>query len=173
MIKTTILIALALGLAACTSSPQNGGASSVAAPRASFDQYTTFAFGFADAPEPGYEVTPRSLEVQRRLRGLVKERLEHAGYVESAHAGDFVVKLATGMVAASPGSDLTQRSGPSPARGYLGVHLYDAQTGSMIWQSSAVADIDPDQIDDALLQRGVEHMLRRLPTAKKQLAARN
>jgi hypothetical protein len=175
MSNKVIVVALAAAIAACSASPQNGNASSIAAPRAAFDQYATFSFGFADPPQSGYEVTPRSLEVQRRLHGLVKGRLERAGYVETPQSRDLVVKLATGMIAATNPESNPElyRSAPSPARGYIGVHMYDASTGSMIWQGAAFADIDPEHIDDALLQRGVDNMLSRLPAARKQLAASN
>ena len=98
MVTKTIVVALAVTMAACAARTQNGAASSVAASPVAFEQYSTFSFGFADPPEPGYRVTARSLEVQRRLRGIVKSRLERAGYVESPRASELVVKLATGMV---------------------------------------------------------------------------
>ncbi|MEI9938583.1 MAG: DUF4136 domain-containing protein [Pseudomonadota bacterium] len=173
MISKTIVVAIAVAMSACAARTQNGTASSVAASSAAFDQYATFSFGFSDPPEPGYQVTTRSLEVQRRLRGIVKSRLERAGYVESPQSSDFVVKLATGMVAPTKPNRDVERSEPTPALGYIGVHLYDAQTASMILQGSAVAEIDPAHIDDALLERGVEHMLSGLPTARKKLAASN
>jgi hypothetical protein len=44
--------------------------------------YHTFSFGLSDQPKPGYQVTPRSLEVQRRLRPAVLEALQQHGYVE-------------------------------------------------------------------------------------------
>jgi hypothetical protein len=66
-----------------------------------------------------------------------------------------------------------ERSEPTPALGYIGVHVYDAQTALMIWQGSAFAEIDAAQIDDALLERGVDHMLSGLPSARRKLAAIN
>lgn len=173
MITKTMVVALAVAMAACAARTQNETASSVAASRAAFDRYATFSFGFADPPEPGYQVTARSLEVQRRLREIVKGRLERAGYVESPQASDIVVKLATGMVAPTKPNPDVQRSEPTPARGYIGVHMYDAQTALMIWQSSAVAEIDVAHIDDALLERGVDQLLSGLPSARKKLAASN
>ena len=173
MITKTVVVALSLAMAACVASPQNGTVSSVAASRAAFDHYATFSFGFADPPDPGYQVTARSLEVQRRLRGIVKGRLERAGYVESPQASDLVVKLATGMVPPTKANPDVQWSEPTPALGYIGVHVYDAQTALMIWQGSAVAEIDVAHINDALLERGVDRMLSGLPSARKKLATSN
>ena len=113
-------------------------------------------------PKSGFEVTPRSLEVQRRLRPLVLAALEERGYSEDDSKADFIVKLATGTgTVQAPGAE---RALPSTvARGFIGIDIYDAQAGSQVWQGSAFAEIDPEKIDDSLLKMGVSHMLASFP----------
>jgi hypothetical protein len=125
--------------------------------------YDTFSFGLSDQPKPGYEVTSRSLEVQRRLRPVVQAALVARGYVESDTESDFVIKLATGTGPVPVAN--VQRSAPSPlARGYIGIGIYDRRSGTEVWHGSAFAEIDPIQIDDGLLRMGVEHMFSGLPS---------
>jgi hypothetical protein len=169
--KTWMALALLGSLVACaaaTPAPNHAVVSKVAAPDISFASYRTFSFGLAEPPRPGYEVTPRSLEVQSRLRALVKAALEERGLTETTDNGDVVVKLATGngsgyqLRAASQGSTPIapeREPGPVPAVGFIGIDLYDRATGNQIWKGSAFAEIDPMKIDDALLRRGVDHML--------------
>jgi hypothetical protein len=45
------------------------------------------------------------------------------------------------------------------AFGFIGIDIYAGASGTQIWQGSAFAEIDPMAIDDALLRRGVDHML--------------
>jgi hypothetical protein len=142
--------------------PTNGVATGIAAPHASFASYHTFSFGLSDQPKSGYEVTPRSLEVQRRLRPLVQEALQGRGYMEDTAKGDFVVKLATGTgLAPSPGAEHAAATGL--AQGFIGIDIYDGSTGGEVWQGSAFAEIDPEKVDDSLLKMGVVHMLANFP----------
>ena len=166
------IAALVVVLCSCTkeAQPPRGAAWSVAAPNASFASYHTFAFGLAENPPQSYQTTPRSLEVQRRLHSIVLTTLQKRGYVEDKSKSDFIVKLVTGTGeganASAEHADL-QIEGyrpPMPAKGFIGIHIYDAPSGSMIWQGSAFAEVDPEKIDDGLLQRGVDHMLANLPT---------
>jgi Domain of unknown function (DUF4136) len=163
-----ISLALVGVLSACTSTtPQTKtAATSVVAPHAALATYHTFSFGLSDAPKVGYEVTPRSLEVQRRLRPVVSTALQQRGYTANDAQGDLVVKLATGtgpetMQSAEKGAERAIPTGL--ARGYIGINIYDAATGVEVWQGSAFAEIDPSKIDDALLRMGVEHMLQDFP----------
>jgi len=157
--KTSMTLALLSSLVACstaTPAAKQPVVSSVAAPDVSFASYHTFGFGLAREPRPGYEVTPRSLEVQRRLQALVKTALEDRGLTETTDKPDLIVKLATGS--GSSANPAPER-GPSPAVGFIGIDVFASASGSQIWQGSAFAEIDPMKIDDALLQRGVDHML--------------
>jgi len=158
---------LALGLAtsavACsTAQPApRSGASSVAAPNADFSHYRTFSFGLAEQPKEGYQVTARSLEVQRRLRAVVSKAMLARGYREDAGKTDFVIRLAAGN--GEGPNPAVERATVPPAEGFIAIDIYDTATGSMVWGGSAFAEIDPAKIDDALLQRGVDHMLASFP----------
>ncbi len=162
-------IVLIVALSACsTTTPQTRTvATVVAAPHAALPHYHSFSFGLSDAPKVGYEVTPRSLEVQRRLRSIVLTALEQRGYVANDAQGDLVVKLATGT-----GPEIFQhvdkgaeRAIPSGlASAYIGINIYDGSSGAEVWQGSAFAEIDPSKIDDTLLQTGVAHMLQDFPS---------
>jgi hypothetical protein len=143
--------------------PSKGVATSITTPQASLAGYNTFSFGLADQPQPGYDVTARALEVQRRLRPMVLQALRERGYVEDESKADFVVKLAagTGAVPKSVG-ERTVTTGS--ARGFIGIRIYDKQTGSEVWAGTAFAEIEPEQIDDKVLEMGVAHMLASFPT---------
>ncbi len=143
--------------------PNKTFSASIAAPHASFTSYRTFSFGLSDQPKSGYEVTPRSLEVQRRLRPLVEAALQERGYMEDTAKGDFVVKLATGTgEVPSPAADRASATGL--AQGFIGIDIYDGSTGGEVWQGSAFAEIDPEKVDDSLLKMGVSHILANFPT---------
>jgi hypothetical protein len=165
---TVVLLGPLLACGATTPAPNHAVVSKVAAPDVSFANYHTFSFGLAEPPQPGYEVTPRSLEVQSRLQVLVKAALEDRGLTETTGNADVVVKLATGsgsgyqLRTSSQGSVLLpaeRAPGPPPAVGFIGIDLYARATGNQIWKGAAFAEIDPMKIDDALLRRGVDHML--------------
>jgi hypothetical protein len=178
--KKTMTLALLGSLVACagaTPAPNNAVASSVAAPNVSFAAYHTFTFGLADPPRQGYEVTERSLEVQRRLRIIVKTALEVRGLREAAEKPDLVVRLATGSGWGSPRPSrdsalVPSERGPAPAVGFIGIDIYEGASGGQVWQGSAFAEIDPMKIDDALLQQGVDHMLQSFGSPRVESMAR-
>jgi hypothetical protein len=163
-----IAIALMGALTCCSAvaPPTKTAATVVASPHASLASYHTFSFGLSDPPKEGYEVTPRSLEVQRRLRSVVLTALVLRGYTADDVGGDFVVKLAagTGPDQYQGGQLDGERAIPTGlARGFIGIDIYDRSTGTEVWQGSAFAEIDPAKIDDSLLQMGVNHMLKDFP----------
>jgi Domain of unknown function (DUF4136) len=164
-----MLATLAL-TAACNATPLPRAVSETAAvsPNVSFARYHTFSFGLSDPPQTGYAVTSRSLDVQRRLGTMVQTALEARGYVQEPGKGDFIVKLASGTW--EPPSNSVERPAElPPARGFIGIDVYDATTGIEVWQGSAFAEIDPQKIDDTLLQRGVMHMLAQLPARAQNM----
>ena len=162
-----ILLGLAGALACCSTTAQEPKttATAVAAPHASLASYRSFSFGPSDPPKVGYEVTPRSLEVQRRLRTVVLSALQQRGYQAHDAQGDLVVKLATGTgPEVLQGERGVERALPTGlARGYIGINIYEGSTGTEVWQGSAFAEIDPAKIDDSLLEMGVAHMLQDFP----------
>src|SRR5882672_5847025 len=76
MKSTAIAVVAALCSCAPPPPPARSVASSVASPNASFASYHSFSFGPANNPPPSYQVTPRSLEVQRRLHAVVLSTLQ-------------------------------------------------------------------------------------------------
>ena len=162
-----ILIALAGALAGCSTTTQEPKttATTVAAPHASLANYHTFSFGPSDPPKVGYEVTPRSLEVQRRLRLVVLGALQRRGYQANDAQGDLHrearhwhgARRTTGRERCRKGD----RHGPR-ARLHRN-RTYEGSTGSEVWQGAAFAEIDPAKIDDSLLEMGVAHMLQDFP----------
>jgi len=159
-------LALSCALAACNATnpkPPRATASSIGAPRADFSKYQTFSFGPANPPMTGYETTTRALEVQRRLTPLVEAQLQKRGYSENADHADLVIKLTTGTGVEL--GDKTQHGNPAEATatGFIGIDAYDGETGTAVWHGFAYAEIDPEQISDGLLARGVQHMLSDFP----------
>ncbi|MET0791638.1 MAG: DUF4136 domain-containing protein [Polyangiaceae bacterium] len=146
----------------------------IAAPHASFASYHTFSFGLSDPPKAGYEVTARSLEVQRRLRLVVLAALQQRGYALEDAGGDFIVKLAAGtgpaVYIATQGHD-ERATDSGLAQGFVGISVYDRATGNEVWQASAFAEISPAKIDDSLLQMGVNHMLKDFPARQTEQVA--
>ena len=165
-----IALALVGALTSCAAAvtpPTKSSATAIAAPHASFAGYQTFSFGLSDPPKAGYDATPRSLEVQRRLRTVVLAALQQRGYVaDDAGAGDLVVKIAagTGRDIYKGGQTMGERAiATGLAQGFIGIDIYDRSTGSEVWQGSAFAEIDPANINDSLLEMGVDHMLKDFP----------
>ena len=126
-------------------------------------------------------MTARSLEVQRRLAVLVKSALESRGLTEAAERPDLLVKLVTGsgsgyqLRTSHEDSALTvaeRAPGPIPAVGFIGINIYTGGSGNQIWQGSAFAEVDPMTIDDALLRRGVDHMLHGFGTPQAENMAK-
>jgi hypothetical protein len=168
--KWTIFIMLCVATAcgAGPAKPPRAVATAVGSPRADFGKYHTFSFATANPPASGYEITSRSLEVQRRLAPIVQASLEKRGYAEDPVAPDLVIKISTGSGALT--GEKMQRGNPQEATptGFIGIDAYDRETGASIWHGSAFAEIDPERIDDGLLARGVEHMLSDFPTRQRQ-----
>jgi hypothetical protein len=74
-----ILLALLATTTACSathSTPARTSASGISSPRADFTKYQTFTFGPANPPAANYQITARSLEVQRRLALVVQASLQ-------------------------------------------------------------------------------------------------
>ena len=160
-----ITAALLCSMTSCSTAvvPTKTTATSIKSPHVSLASYQTFSFGLPDQPKAGYDVTSRSLEVQRRLRPVVLEALQGRGYKEDETKSDLIVKLAAGTGAA-PNPELERSRKTGLARGFIGISVYEAATGTEVWQGSAFAEIDPEKIDDSLLKMGVSHMLADFPS---------
>ncbi len=156
------LIGALTGCSTTTSQPKTA-VTTVASPHASLASYHTFSFGLSEPPKAGYNLTARSLEVQRRLRLVVLKALQQRGYTLSETPGDLVVKLAAGTGPEVLAGQEERATPTGLARGFIGISIYDGSTGTQVWQGSAFAEIDPAKIDDSLLEMGVSHMLQDFP----------
>lgn len=166
---TLALLGAAIGCGATSPEPRAASASGTGAPQEKFADYRTFSFAPANPPAGGYEVTPRSLEVQQRLAPLVKASLEKRGYAQAASGADLLIKISAGT-GELPG-DKTQRGNPDEPTpsGFIGIDAYDGRSGATVWHGSGQAELKPEQpIDDALLKSGVERILMDFP-ARSQL----
>ncbi|HEY3256404.1 MAG TPA: DUF4136 domain-containing protein, partial [Polyangiaceae bacterium] len=163
--KKWLVMALGYAAVACggTTPQPNGTTEHVAATEASFARYQTFAFGEANPPRAGFEVSQHSLDVQRELASLVEAGFTERGYKKTVGGSDFIIKLASGTASALPPSDYAEGL---PPRGFIGIDVYDAASGREVWQSTAFAEIDLHKIDQGLLRRGVDHMLASVPTRR-------
>ena len=131
--------------------------------------YDTFSFGWTASPPTGYEVSPRALDVDRRLRDVVGSALRQKGYVEDDNNPSFVVRFGAGIK--SVVSHPTEEADPlgvvqDDVLTYEGIQIvvYDAGLKSAVWQGSASQLVDPTrEIDVRLLQREVEDALATFP----------
>jgi len=165
--KTISLTLVAALTAACSSTPAQpprASVTTVGAQTASLDQAQTFGFGPANPPAAGFDVTPRALEVQRRLSALVESALEKRGLSHAADNPDLVVKVSAGSGAEDQKLAGRGNETETTPRGFISIDVYDAETGAGLWHGTGQADINPSTIDDALLASAVEGILARFPT---------
>jgi hypothetical protein len=141
-------------------------------PTASFAQYRAFSFGPAEGPPRGYQVSSRAAELQSRLRPLIAAALTQRGYAASPK-GDFFVMFGSGKrtvaiheESAVGGEWLPDDENADFVEGSLVIDVFDGATGGRVWHGAGQAKIDPDHIDDALLQRTVAELVAAFPMAK-------
>jgi Domain of unknown function (DUF4136) len=168
------LLCASMGCNATSSEPRQASASGIGSPQADFAAYRTFAFAPANPPADGYEITPRALDVQRRLAALVRTSLEKRGYAEASQDADLLVKVSAG--AGEAAGDKTQRGNPEDPTpsGFIGIDAYDGRTGATVWHGSGQTELKHEQpVEDALLARGVERILADFPVRQKLASAGN
>jgi hypothetical protein len=167
--KWTILALLSLA-AACNATnqpPPRASASGFGSPQADLTKYQTFTFEAANPPLAGFKTTQRSLEVERRLAMLVQASLEKRGYAASPDNADLLIKISAGS-GTLPGDKVQRGNPPDKPGGFIGIDAYDRATGVVVWHGVGVAEIDPERIDDQLLQQGVERIFADLPRRQQQ-----
>ena len=167
--KATLLF-FVLALTACQRSASAPGpvVQTVGAASAPFAQYRTFAFGLAERPPAPYAVSERSFEVERRAQALIVAELTKRGYALSGQGrGDFLVRFSVGYAKETiPQPGATEGSG-NPTQyanvGELVIDAFDASSSAQVWHGAAEAQIDPQKINDRLLQTAVQQMLAKFP----------
>jgi hypothetical protein len=170
----TLVIVLVGAMAACEAS--NSGSSrtpavsaqTVSAQNVDFGRYRTFAFRLAEQPPAPFELSARSFEVERRTRKLVAAELARKGYVEAEGKVDFLVRLSSGSAKQSAGAAVADPGGNVSApktitAGEIVVDAFDGSTSQQVWQGTAQAEIDPERINDSLLEAAVQRVLATFP----------
>ena len=169
--KAILLLAFLAATNAC------GAASSDARVRttessagAAFAKYHTFGFRPGEQPVAPFEVSARAFEVERRMRPLIVSELLRKGYAEQAGQDkpDFVVVFGLGYAKeAVPPVDQPGGAGPAAAtpieRGRLAIDAFDTATDTQVWHGIAEAEINPEKIDDQLVQTAVRQILAPFP----------
>jgi hypothetical protein len=137
----------------------------VGATSAPVERYRTFAFGPAEQPHAPYRLSARSFEVERRAQALVVTELTKKGYALSDGNADFLLQISAGNTEQEVGSG-GEMMGGSTERvhiGELAVDAFDGSSHTQIWHGTADARINPQKIDDGVLQSAVEQLLARFP----------
>ena len=165
---------VACGVAASGCTQESLNVHTATNPGANFEQYRTFSFGPAEGPPKGYQTSPQSAEVQRRIVPLIAADLTERGYTQ-APAGakaDFFIMCGSGRRASAvhETSDITNAWLPDDeeadfVEGSLVIDAFDTSTGGRVWHGASQSQIDPGHIDDDLLQRSVAKLLQSFPSA--------
>ncbi|HSY21832.1 MAG TPA: DUF4136 domain-containing protein [Polyangiaceae bacterium] len=131
---------------------------------ASFAAYRTFGFGIAEAPPAPFQVSARSFEEERRMRGLIAVELVRKGYAEQRGPAppDLLVRFASGDVEDPPYGDEPPMF-ELPVKGVIVIDVFDASIGAQVWHSSGEVEVDARRIDDQVLQQSVQRVLASFP----------
>jgi hypothetical protein len=148
------------------------GTHTAANPAASFEHYRTFSFGAPEGPPAGYAVSPRSAEVQRRARPIIQSMLAERGYTPVPAKGDLTIMFGSGRRESSTHETSSVGEAWLPddenqdfVEGALVIDAFDGAGGEKVWHGAMQANIDPDKLDDAQLQRSVQRLITAFPAA--------
>jgi hypothetical protein len=173
MKSTAVLFTLALAACQPSASGPDPVVQTVGAASAPFAQFRTFAFGPAEQPREPYVLSARSFEVERHAQALVVTELTKKGYALSENKADFVVKLSAGNTEQPIPSAGYMEGNGSPAEytsmGELLIDAFDGSSRTQIWHGQAIVQINPQRINDVLLQTAVQRLLARFPTRSSTL----
>lgn len=142
---------------------------------APFSQYRTFSFGGPEAAPKGFKSSPRTAEVEKRMQPVISAVLEEKGYApaEAGKKGDVVISCASGSRKGikRPTSQSSHGAADGLANddesdfveGAIVIDMFDGTNDGAVWHGSARAEVNPDKIDDQLLQRAVKEVLAPFP----------
>jgi hypothetical protein len=154
-----------LGAVGCYASAGSGpqvATKTVAAPNEDIALHHTFTFGLTESAPQGFSASARTLEVERRMRGLIAATLVQKGYTEDPDKGEILVRFGASSSHQNPDSNEN-----GDQRGFdlgrLGIDVYDAATKVELWRAVAVVQIDPKQINDRIVGGAVESALATFP----------
>jgi uncharacterized protein DUF4136 len=140
-------------------------------PTAPFAQYHTFSFGDAEGSPQGYKMSPRSVEVQRRLKPIIAGVLQEKGYTPAPGKGDFVVAYGSGrregdVFHPEKSHDwLDENEDDDFVEGSIVLDVFDGSNDGQVWHGATRAGINPEKIDAAQLDRSVRLLLAHYPAA--------
>jgi hypothetical protein len=175
-----VLSVLVGAMTACGTGTSSGGRIETAGspPAVAFANYHTFGFRPAGQPAAPFEVSARSFEVERRIRPLIVAELLSKGYAEPAGQAkpDFVVVFGSGYSQAAPPSiDQPGGAGPAaptpPEKGRIAIDAFDASSDVQVWHGIAEAEVNPQKIDDQLLQTAIHKLLAPFPARSSVTSA--
>lgn len=147
-------------------------------PTADFSRYGSFSFGPTEAPPDSYATSSRSPDVEERVQTIVSRVLQSKGYVPADKPG-IVVRIAAGVHTAAerwpmfvprppPARDswFTENEEQEILEGALVIDVYDAENQELLWHGAAHAEIDPDHVDEQLIERSVAQILTTFPARR-------
>jgi len=157
------LVGLAcLGGVACHTAAANGPEiATVTAPNGDIARHRSFSFGLTKAAPTGFEDSPRTFEVDRRVRELITEALTQKGYVETRDQGDILIRFGAGDHEVIHGDQVLDQTQHDFGR--LDIDAYDAATKLELWRAVAVVEINPKRIDDVAVTRSVRGAMATFP----------
>jgi hypothetical protein len=145
-------------------------------PGTSFEHYRTFSYGSPEDPARGYVISAWSAQVRERVQPLITAALGQKGYASASGTGDLVIRFGSGRrvvhveEAEPPEGDQSLPEMPNPeydvVERSLVIDAFDATNGARVWHGSSRAEIDPNRINEALLQTSVREMLASFPAAQ-------
>ena len=159
---------------ACSESLPPPAIHTAAAPYAPFGRYRTFSFAAPQGAPDGYTLTPRSIEVQQKMKPLIAAALRDKGYVEVGEGGDFLVTHGAGRRDAKGTRKLSRRAvalmgeteqETSFLEGSLVIDVYDRLTGEQVWHGAATAEINTSSINEQRLAETVQKVMAAFPAA--------
>ncbi len=142
---------------------------------APFPSYRTFSFGTDEGSPAGFKSTPRTAEVERRMLPLIAAVLQEKGYApaEAGKKGDVVVACASGQrkgikrptQSSTHGAadGLSEDEEEDFVEGGIVIDMFDGTNDGQVWHGAARAEVDPEKINDELLQRAVREVLAPFP----------
>jgi hypothetical protein len=145
-------------------------------PAASFDRYRTFSFGAPEDPPRGYLASPLSAEVRARVQPLITAAIHQKGYATASEKGDLVIQFGSGRRVVHVEKTQVREGDQSlmqephfeydVVEGSLVIDAFDATNGVRVWHGSSRSEINPDRVDEALLQTSVTELLASFPSAR-------
>ncbi len=142
---------------------------------ADFEQYRTFSVQIAHAAPGGFDVSPRTQDVQHRTLTLASSALAAKGYVNVPDKGDLVVVIAAGEAERTQTRQLTRRAaqvaGDSEEtivvpEGALVIDVYDAKKHERVWRSEATGEIRGQGVDQDRLAQVIGKMMNAFPARR-------